>query len=363
MAEEIIPFKIIEQIEYKAVDFFCGGGGMTYGLRQAGINVVAGVDFDKDAKETYEFNNPGSKFVLADINELKEEYFEVNFKLTRNDDNLILVGCSPCQFYSIINAPKLNAKKSKDLLLQFQRFIDYYNPGYVLVENVPGIMTNKDTILPKFLHFLEDKQYKIVTKVINMKDYGVPQNRRRFSLIATRLDREITLPVKEKEIKRFCDCLGKDNGFPEIPAGYNDPSDYAHTVAGLKGKNKKRLAKTEKDGGTRLAWKDDPELQLKCYIGKDTSFVDVYGRMFWERPSSTITTKFFNISNGRFAHPFEDRAISIREGAVLQSFPKEYVFKTKSISTAAKLIGNAVPPEYAKRVGLKIINHLADGTI
>jgi len=355
MAEEILPIKIIEKIEYKAIDFFCGGGGMTCGLRQAGINVVAGVDFDKDAKETYEFNNPGSKFVLADINKLKEEYFEENFLLTRNDDNLILVGCSPCQFYSIINAPKINSLKSKDLLLQFQRFIDYYNPGYVLVENVPGIMTNKDTILPKFLQFLEVKHYKVVMKVINMKDYGVPQNRRRFSLIATRLDREIALPEKEKEIKRLCDCLGEENGFPKIVAGHNDTTDFAHTVAGLQEINKKRLAKTEKNGGTRLAWKDDPELQLKCYIGKDTSFVDVFGRMFWERPSSTITTKFLNISNGRFAHPFEDRAISIREGAVLQSFPKNYVFKTSSISQAAKLIGNAVPPEYAKRVGL-IIN-------
>ena len=111
------------------------------------------------------------------------------------------------------------------------------------------------------------------------------------------------------------------------------------------------MQKTAKNGGTRIAWKDDPELQLPCYIGRDNSFKDVYGRMFWERPSSTITTKFFNISNGRFAHPFEDRAISIREGAVLQSFPKDYVFKTASIATAAKLIGNAVPPEYARRLG------------
>ncbi len=341
--------------DFKAIDFFCGGGGMTYGLRQADIKVIAGVDFDKDAKETYEFNNPGSEFILADVNELKEEYFEEKFGLTRNDDKLIMAGCSPCQFYSIIKAPKDKAKKSKDLLLQFQRFVDYYNPGYVLVENVPGIMTNKDTVLPEFLEFLKKKHYKTVMKVINMKDYGVPQSRRRFSLIATRLDREISLPEKDKEIKRFCDCLGVENGFPEIPAGHNDPTDFANTVAGLQEKNKKRLAKTKKDGGTRVAWKDDPELQLVCYIGKDNSFKDVYGRMFWERPSSTITTKFLNISNGRFAHPFEDRAISIREGAVLQSFPINYVFKTTSIATAAKLIGNAVPPEYARRVGEIII--------
>jgi DNA-methyltransferase (dcm) len=357
MPNVFIPAENTQIIEYKAIDFFCGGGGMTCGLRQAGINVVAGVDFDKDAKETYEFNNHGSTFVLADINELKDEYFEENFQLTRNDDNLILVGCSPCQFYSIINAPKIKAKQSKDLLLQFQRFVDYYNPGYVLVENVPGIISNKDTVLPQFLQFLENKQYNVVMKVINMKDYGVPQNRRRFSLIATRLEREISLPEKDSEVRRFCDCLGVENGFPEIPAGHTDTSDFAHTTAGLLDKNKKRLAKTQKDGGTRMAWKDDPELQLRCYIGRDNSFKDVYGRMFWKQPSSTITTKFFNISNGRFAHPFEDRAISIREGAILQSFPLEYVFKTESIATAAKLIGNAVPPEYARRVGLMITNN------
>lgn len=105
-----------------------------------------------------------------------------------------------------------------------------------------------------------------------------------------------------------------------------------------------------------MGWKDDPELQLKCYIGKDDSFKDVYGRMAWNKPASTITTKFFNISNGRFAHPEQDRAISLREGATLQTFPKDYVFKTVSVAATAKLIGNAVPPEYARRLGEIIIN-------
>ena len=170
--------------KYKAIDFFCGGGGMTCGLRQAGIEVIAGVDFDKDAKETYEYNNEGSKFIMADINELPENYFEEQFDLKKNDDNLIMVGCSPCQYYSIINTSKEKSIKSKDLLLQFKRFIDYYNPGYVLVENVPGIVTNKNSILSVFLDFLKEKDYKIVMNVINMKDYGIPQNRRRFSICA-----------------------------------------------------------------------------------------------------------------------------------------------------------------------------------
>ena len=173
---------------YKAIDFFCGGGGMTCGLRQAGIYVVAGIDFDKDAKETYEYNNKGSVFVYSDIRKLKIDYFEQNFHINRNDDNLIFAGCSPCQFYSIINSDKTNSLQSKDLLMDFARFVEYYAPGYILVENVPGIITNKDSVLPRFLTELKKIGYEnIIYKVIDMSRYGIPQNRRRFSLIATRL--------------------------------------------------------------------------------------------------------------------------------------------------------------------------------
>lgn len=343
--------------KYKAIDFFCGGGGMTCGLRQAGIDVIAGVDCDEEAKETYEFNNHGSRFVMADINELSENYFEEQFDIKKNDDNLIMVGCSPCQYYSIINTTKEKSIKSKDLLLQFKRFIDYYNPGYVLVENVPGIVTNKNSILSVFLDFLKEKDYKIVMNVINMKDYGIPQNRRRFSLIATRLqNKEISLPVKESKALNLEDVLGEMNGFPHIPAGYRDMTDYNHTAAGLSDKTLRRLKKTKHNGGNRLDWADDSDLQLKCFIGKDDSFKDTYGRMWWNRPSPTITTKFYSVSNGRFAHPEEDRPISLREGATIQTFPKDYVFKTTSIAATARLIGNAVPCEYARRLGEMIIS-------
>lgn len=353
----------MKNINYKAIDFFCGGGGMTCGLRQAGINVIAGVDFDKDCKDTYEFNNPGSTFIHTDITELTSDYFEKIFDIKKNDDNLILIGCSPCQYYTIINTKKKKSKKSKNLLLDFSRFLDYYNPGYVLVENVPGIESRKDSILPRFLSFLKKKGYQYIERdIIDMSFYGVPQSRRRFSLIASRI-KPVSLPQKDRTQSLLKDYISKDNGFPPIPAGHKDKTDFNHTTAGLHEINLRRLAKTPKNGGTRMGWKDDSELQLECYIGKDNSFKDVYGRMSWNKPASTITTKFFNISNGRFAHPEQDRAISLREGATLQTFPENYVFKTKSLQAAAKLIGNAVPPEYAKRVGLSIINSSTDGTI
>ena len=338
---------------YKAIDFFCGGGGMTCGLRQAGIYVVAGIDFDKDAKETYEYNNKGSVFIHSDIRKLKIDYFEQNFHINRNDDNLIFAGCSPCQFYSIINSDKTKSLKSKDLLLDFARFVEYYKPGYVLVENVPGIRTNKESILPDFLNKLEGMGYKkIVYEVVDMCYYGVPQHRRRFSLIATRLkNTDIRLPSADKARITLDKVIGEANGFPKVKAGYRDNTDFNHTVAGLSDKSLRRLQKTRHNGGNRFDWAHDADLQLKCFVGKDNNFKDTYGRMWWDKPAPTITTKFFSISNGRFGHPDEDRALSIREGATIQTFPKDYVFKTSGITAAAKLIGNAVPPEYARRLG------------
>jgi len=344
--------------KYKAIDFFCGGGGMTYGLRQAGINVIAGVDFDKDAKETYEYNNPGSIFIQTDIKNLDNDYFERHFNLQKNDNNLIFAGCSPCQFYSIINSDKDKSKQSKDLLMDFARFVDYYKPGYVLVENVPGILTHKESVLPSFLEKLKSIGYNnIVYEIVDMSYHKIPQSRKRFSLIAARLENvNVYLPISEKKSMVLKKAIGQNNGFPKVDAGHKDISDFNHSVAGLSDKSLQRIKKTKHDGGNRLDWAKDQELQLQCFIGKDDSFKDTYGRMWWDKPAPTITTKFFSISNGRFGHPEENRAISIREGATIQTFPKDYVFKTKSIATAAKLIGNAVPPEYAKRLG-RVINN------
>ncbi|MDR1898076.1 MAG: DNA cytosine methyltransferase [Prevotellaceae bacterium] len=342
--------------DYKAIDFFCGGGGMTCGLRQAGINVIAGVDFDPQCKETYETNNPTSKFIEANIKELPTNYFEKEFSIEKDDDKLILIACSPCQYYSIINTTREKSKESKDLLMDFKRFVAYYNPGYLSVENVPGIVTNKESILPDFLNFLRERKYVVQYKVVDMSYYGIPQSRKRFSLIASRIDENINLPNPDEKQTLLEDFIGVKNGFQPIKAGHKDKTDFNHTVSGLNEICTKRLEKTPRNGGSRLSWKDDKKLQLKCFEGKDSSFKDTFGRMWWKKPAPTITTKFFSISNGRFAHPEEDRAISLREGATLQTFPKDYVFKTTSIGATAKLIGNAVPPEYARRIGEIIVN-------
>lgn len=339
----------------KAVDFFCSGGGMTCGLTQAGIDVIAGIDFDIACKETYEKNNPKSKFILADVFKLKEEDLAKELKLKKNDNDLVLIGCSPCQFWSIIRTDKTKSAKSKNLLVEFQRFVDYFNPGYVLVENVPGILGKKDKSgLDEFVSTLEDKGYKVHYEIVNMSDFGVPQSRRRFSLIATRVSKKLSLTKKNKVRPVLKTVLGTENGFPKVLPGHIDKTPFSHSVAGLTQKNLDRLKKTPKNGGSWLDWASDKNLQRKSYKGQ--GFKDNYGRMSWDKPAPTITTKFFSISNGRFAHPEENRAISIREGATIQTFPKNYIFYSTGVAGQAKMIGNAVPPKFAKELGKVILN-------
>jgi len=330
---------------------------MTCGLRQAGIDVIAGIDNDPSCKDTYEKNNPGTKFVLADVFNLTEKKLQKNLGLRKNDDNLMLIGCSPCQYWSIIQTDKTKSEKSKNLLLEFERFVDYFNPGYVLVENVPGILSKKERSgLDVFIKKLERK-YVVHFGVVNMSEYGVPQTRRRFSLLASIFANPFLFPAPNRgEVPTVRDFLGKKNGFAKIGAGFIDTTKFYHSTAKLTEKNLLRLKKTPKNGGSWLDWANDKKLKRKSYTGKE--FVDNYGRMRWDNPAPTITTKFISISNGRFAHPEEDRAISIREGATLQTFPKSYIFYSKSMADTARMIGNAVPPAFAKRLGKVVIeNH------
>jgi len=348
----------MQKSQLKAVDFFCSGGGMTNGMRRSGINIIAGIDFDEDCKETYELNNPNSKFILADVFDLKESELEKNLSLKRNDNDLVLIGCSPCQYWSIIQTSKEKSSKSKNLLGEFERFVKYFNPGFVVVENVPGIASKKEESgLAQFIIDLEEIGYKVKSKVVNLNDYGVPQTRKRFSLVASRILNDFVFPIPKRGKKPVVrDFIGIQNGFKKISAGHKDSSKFCHSASKLSDKNLKRLIGTKNNGGDALWWRSDEDLGREKYRGD--GFRDNYSRMSWNKPSPTITTKFFSISNGRFAHPEENRAISIREGATLQTFPKRYTFYAKSIQGKTRMIGNAVPPEYARRIGKAIIDSI-----
>lgn len=338
-----------------AVDFFCCAGGVTCGFGRAGIKVLGGIDIDISYKETYEKNNKGSKFIHADIACLQPSDLERQLGIKPDMDNLIFIGCSPCQYYTSIQTDKTKSIETRLLLDDFQRFISYFNPAYIFVENVPGLETKTGSPLANFKLFLREKGYVFDDKVINAADYNVAQNRKRYVLIASRLKQTISILEgnckKQKTVKEAIDKL------KPIPSGFRDKNALKHWSAELSPINLKRIKNTSHDGGTRLEWKDNKELQLKCYEGKDKTFSDVYGRMFWDQPAPTITTKFHSLSNGRFGHPDQDRAISLREGALLQSFPKNYKFYSHSIEIIARMIGNAVPPNMAKTIAKTILNH------
>lgn len=347
----------------KAVDFFCGAGGMSYGLQLAGIEVKAGIDSSRDCRKTYTANIKGAVYIQHDINTLSPQKIGRRLGLSRKDPELVFAGCSPCQFWSKIRTDKSKSQQTAHLLKQFQKFIRHFLPGYVIVENVPGLVSRKDeSVLPGFLTFLKKHGYTWGDGIINANHYGVPQNRTRYLLLATRLSKSIKLPTpKADELLTVSSFLGAANGFPKIPAGHRDGTSMLHTTAGLSAENLKRISMTQKSGGDRSAWRDDETLQIAAYKGRDNIFKDVYGRMYWDRPAPTITTRFNSLSNGRFGHPEEDRAISIREGATLQTFPLHYKFLGSSLTSLARQIGNAVPPELARRIGVHLIASRTNG--
>lgn len=289
----------------------------------------------------------------ADVSNLELKKVGRFFGIRRNQRELIFVGCSPCQYYSNIKTDKTKSCKTRLLLADFQEFVDYYRPGYVFVENVPGLDTKPDSPLGKFKAFLSENGYVFKDDVLNAKYFGVPQNRLRYILIATRIKKRINLPSEDrKNIVTVRDAIGNPEKYLPIGNGTIDSTSFIHTSARLSSLNLERIMTTPHNGGCRLDWQNI-NLQPDCYKEHE-GHTDVYGRMYWDRPSPTITTRFISYSNGRYGHPEQNRAISLREGATLQSFPEDFIFYSASQGTIAKMIGNAVPPELAKRIALSL---------
>lgn len=331
---------------------------MSCGFSHAGIQILAGIDIEKQFEKTYLANHPKARYIQRDITKYQPLELQEAIKIKKHDDNLVFIGCSPCQYWSKINNIRHKSAYSNNLIYDFQRFIKFFRPGYVVVENVPGIVREKNNhVLLEFLDFLLFHGYKAEWKIVRTDHYGVPQRRNRFVLLATRLSSNISFPVaEERNDLTVHHYIGEHNGFPKIPDGYRDPTGFLHSTAALSPLNKKRIRATPIDGGNRLSWADDPELQIPAYEGKPHYYVSVYGRLYWDKPATTITTRFIAPSCGRFSHPEEHRGLSLREGATLQTFPKDYKFIGGLVSIA-KQIGNAVPPEMAKRIAISIQNN------
>lgn len=338
----------------EAVDLFCGIGGLTYGLQKSGIKVVAGIDNDETCKFAYETNN-GSSFISADIKKYSAK--DIN-KLYSNDAIKVLVGCAPCQPFSS-HAFK-NKSKNKtldarwDLLEYYGKIIDETLPDVVSMENVRGIV--KTDIFKNFLNVLEKNEYYVDYRIVYAPDYGAPQNRSRLILLASKLG-EIKVPDPTHTKDNYVTVKDTIKNLQPLEAGQTSKKDPLHKAKNISETNVQRI-KQSKPNGTWRDW--DKKLLPECYKrDSGQTYTSVYGRMGWDGISPTITTQFFNYGSGRFGHPTQDRALSLREGALLQTFPEDYDFgEVKSMTTVARHIGNAVPPVLGEVIGKTIKKHL-----
>ena len=337
----------------KVIDLFCGIGGLTHGFVKSGFTVVAGVDNDAECKYGYEVNNKAA-FIDKDIADVKaSELAELYGKAPAR----ILVGCAPCQPFSKLNLKDISRKQLQPLE-KFAQLISELQPEVVSMENVKGLV--KNPIFKKFLSNLDENGYHYSYKVVDFSDYGVPQKRHRLVLLGSKLGPISLIPPTHLNKKRTVrDAIGD---LDPIADGQIHPKDPLHRARLLSSLNKKRIKATPKDGGNSRSWSED--LMLDCHKKESGESYrgTVYGRMRWDAPSSTMTTQCTGIGNGRYGHPEQDRAISLREAALLQTFPKSYKFvaPSKPIITAkvSRFIGNAVPVRAGEIIAKSIERHM-----
>lgn len=353
--------KLSHPLKAKAVDLFCGAGGLTRGLLDAGIPVVAGYDTDNACRHAYEHNNRGTKFITTSVSELDGETLASHYP---KDHVRILVGCAPCQPFSRYTQG-LNTKEDAkwSLLYEFARLVRELKPDIVSMENVPEL--ERHSVFADFLATLSDERFHFDEdegkRIVYCPDYGIPQHRRRLVILASKLGPIELIPPTHNPDSYRCvkDVLSE---LPPLAAGEVFAEDPLHCSSRLSSLNLRRIRRS-KPGGT---WRDWPkELIAECHRAKSgKTYPSVYGRMEWDKPSPTITTQFFGFGNGRFGHPEQHRAISLREGAILQSFPRNYEFvkpgETYCFATIGRMVGNAVPVRLGEVVGLSILKHLRD---
>jgi DNA (cytosine-5)-methyltransferase 1 len=342
------------EIDVVCVDLFCGAGGLTEGLVKAGVNVVAGVDFDKACKYPYESNHPGIAFHKADVAKLDAATVAEWFG---DAEVRVLAGCAPCQpFSSYSQRYETVGTERWGLINHFGCLVEELLPDIVTMENVPAV--TKHSVFDDFVAKLKGLKYEVWYDVIDCTEYGLPQRRRRTVLLASRHGRiELSAP-RAKKLRTVADVL---SDLPELEHGGSDAKDPLHTASSLSPLNFKRI-QASTPGGSWRDWKDK-SLIAKCHT-KETgkTYPGVYGRMTWEEPSPTLTTQFYGFGNGRFGHPEQDRGLSLREGAILQGFPKKYKFVPKGepiqFKALGRLIGNAVPVDLGRVIGKSIIDHV-----
>lgn len=349
----------MEKNTISVFDFFSGCGGTSQGFKTAGLEVVFGLDFDKNASASFQSNFPDACFINEDITKLDVTCIDKQFSSCKEQKKLTLFsGCAPCQPFSKQNRNRnsTNNDPRVNLLSEFSRFVRYYLPDFVFIENVPGMQSIKTDSSPfqNFLQTLGELGYDFDYGVVSAIWFGVPQDRKRLILMASKHGK-IKLPSPifdgvEKPYPVLRDWIGD---LPKINHGESDPNILDHKSASLSELNLLRIRSTP-EGGDRDSWPES--LHLACH-STHKGHKDVYGRLSWDKPSSVLTTRCTSYSNGRFGHPDQDRALSLREAALKQTFPLQYNFHG-TFNEKAKQIGNAVPPLMAQAVGEHFLSHI-----
>lgn len=354
---------MINKRKLTAIDLFAGGGGLSEGLRQAGYDVMSAVEIDYNAVSTYEANHPETKVISTDIRLLPSSALEDTLDGRKLD---LLAACPPCQGFSTLTRGNKREDPRNQLISEVSRLIRDLRPNAIMIENVPGLMTRGENYLTEFLNSLTELGYIYNFSVLQVADYGVPQLRKRFVLLAGH-GYEIKIPSKshsslgdEKTLpwKTVADAikdLPKPCALNELRSLSHARDHNWHVTRVISNITKERL-RFIKPGGSRFDLPD--ELRPNCHKGNNQGYSNVYGRMDWNKPSPTITGGCTTLSKGRFGHPEELRTISVREAALLQTFPLDYKFSATSIDDICKIIGNALPCLFAKKMAEACKEHL-----
>jgi DNA (cytosine-5)-methyltransferase 1 len=333
------------------VDLFCGAGGLSMGLRKSGVSIVAGIDSDPICEYPFVANNY-AKFIRADIRDISGHDLSA---LYPTGTVRLLAGCAPCRPFSPFRRGRDNSGDEEwGLLTEFSRLAKELGPDLLTMENVPGVASKP--VFHNFVASLRARGYYVAYESVYCPRFGVPQHRRRLVLIASRIGQP-RIPVGNLSPENFRTVRDTIAKLPPLAAGEHDPKDRLHRARSVSGRNLERL-RSSQSGGT---WRDWPEeLRSACHRKQTgASYQSVYSRMVWDEPSPTITTQAYNFGTGRFGHPEQDRAITPREAALLQTFPRRFRFVPPRgqvfLAQVGRLIGNAVPPKLAFSVGKEIM--------
>lgn len=336
------------------VDLFCGVGGLTHGLAKGGVSVAAGVDVDRQCRFPYEENNDAT-FIECDVRELDPKELR---GLWDESPFSLLAGCAPCQPFSTYSRKGRGSRGDTkwDLVSTFGELARRSRPDFVTMENVPQLVDH--AVFSDFIKSL--RGYDVWWDLVECAGYGVPQTRKRLVLLASRHGTISLLKARDVPTTSGTTVRAAISHLPRLAAGETDPQDALHSACKLSELNLRRI-KASRPGGTWRDW--DSDLVAHCHQkASGETYPSVYGRMEWDSPSPTITTQCFGYGNGRFGHPEQHRAITLREAAILQTFPESYRFlrpkERAKFQVLGRLIGNAVPVRIGEVVAASLLSHV-----